>query len=365
MKAAGTTVWPNDVVIDPQELFRDSPHRLVCFLLSPFEPRDVYDQVHAVVSRVCGLCEKSAGIEIEFRRADTLHESKTIHDDIWRHIAGTDLLVVDVTGLNPNVMIEYGVAAALRRPQQVILIRSEDDQSHLPFNAFAQRCLTYHRSIMGDQTFIQGLLQSMIQAITPAPFSPISIGPTSAKGFTLDMRQGDRPDLILSPSITHRRIADDGLEFGSFYVFRNSWLLLTGADYNNVRARISFRFQNVLVSPENAFLGISLRNQHFHANWGHMVLLRASGRVICTQPENDLGKYHDVDIGPVPEFDYGKQEFIDLMAEIDNNRLALSVGSLSKKLAVSDMPHVYGAGKIRISIAACRVRIREIELTPL
>ena len=365
MTAAGTTVWPNDVVLDPQELERATPHRLVCFLLSPFEPRDVYDQVHDAVSHACSLCAASAGIEIECRRADTLHESKTIHDDIWRHIASADLLVVDVTGLKPNVMIEYGVAAALRRPQQVILIRSEDDQSHLPFNAFAQRYLTYHRAILGDQVFIQGLLQSMIQAVTPAPFSPPLIGAATGTEFNLDLRQGDRPDLILSPSITHRRIVDDGLEFGSFYVFRNSWLLLTGADYSNVRARIRFRFQNILRNPEDAFVGVSLRNQHFHANWGHMVLLRASGRVICTQPEDDRGNYHDVDIDTVPEFGYGKQEFIDLIAEINSNCLAFSVGSISRELAVADMPHVYGAGKIRISIAACRVRIQEIELKTL
>jgi len=232
-------------------------------------------------------------------------------------------------------------------------------------NAFAQRYLTYHRSILGDQAFIQGLLQSMIQAITPAPFSPPSMGAATGTEFNLDLRQGDRPDLILSPSITHRRVVDNGLEFGSFYVFRNSWLLLTGADYSNVRARIRFRFQSILGNPEHAFLGVSLRNQHFHANWGHMVLLRASGRVICTQPEDDRGKYHDIDVGPVPGFDYGKQELIDLTAEINNNHLAFSVGSVTHKILLSDMPYVYSAGKVRVSIAACRVRIQEIELTPL
>jgi hypothetical protein len=110
----GTTVWPNDVVSDPQELDRDSPHRLICFLLSPFEPREIFDQVHKAVELACNFCAKSAGIEIECRRADTLHEAKTIHDDIWRHITSADLLVIDVTGLKPNVMIEFGVAAAVR-----------------------------------------------------------------------------------------------------------------------------------------------------------------------------------------------------------------------------------------------------------
>ena len=77
------------------------------------------------------------------------------------------------------------------------------------------------------------------------------------------------------------------------------------------------------------------------------------------------GKYHDIDVGPVPGFDYGKQELIDLTAEINNNHLAFSVGSVTHKILLSDMPYVYSAGKVRVSIAACRVRIQEIELTPL
>jgi hypothetical protein len=365
MSITGTTVWPNDVVLDPQELSRESPHRLVCFLLSPFEPRDVYDQVHGAVAFACELCAKSAGIEVECRRADTLRESKTIHDDIWRHIASADFLVVDVTGLNANVMIEYGVAAALRRPHQVILIKSVDDPSRLPFNAFAQRYLAYHRSVLGDQGFIQGLYQSMIQAITPAPFLPRTVAVTSDIGFSLDLRQGDRPDLILSPAITHRRIADDGLECGSCYVFRNSWLLLSGAEYRNVRARIRFRFQDVLKNPGDAFLGISLRNQHFYANWGHMVLIRADGRVLRTEPVDDQGKYHDVDIALLPGFDYRKPEFIDLSVEMDDNRLAFCAGSAKGEVAVAAMPYVYSAGKVRVAAAACRVRIQEIDLNLL
>jgi hypothetical protein len=367
MSPTETTVWPNDIVLDPQELVRESPHRLVCFLLSPFVPRDVFDQVHAAVSLACSLCARSAGIDIECRRADTLHESKTIHDDIWRHIASSDLLVVDVTGLNPNVMIEYGVAAALRRPQQVILIKAEEDESRLPFNAFAQRYLTYRRSILGDQAFIQGLCQAMVQAVTPSPYVPSPVKKGDATGFSIDFRKGDRPDLILSPGITHRRIAADGLEFGSFYVFRNSWLLLTENQFRNVRARVRFRFLEVFKTeePGESFLGISLRNQHFHANWGHLVLIRADGRVMRTEPENDLGKYRDVEIDRLQGFDYRRPDFIDLSVEMNDEHLAMVAPGITRGVPVADMPYVYGAGRVRIAISLCRVRIQEIELRPL
>lgn len=77
MPAGGTTVWPNDAAIDAQELERDSPHRLVCFLLSPFDPPEIFDQVHEAVALACTVCGHSTGIQIECRRADTLHEGQT------------------------------------------------------------------------------------------------------------------------------------------------------------------------------------------------------------------------------------------------------------------------------------------------
>ncbi len=53
------SLWPNDVVLDPRELTRTSPHQLVCFLMCPFEPREVYDEVHAAVALACKHCAES------------------------------------------------------------------------------------------------------------------------------------------------------------------------------------------------------------------------------------------------------------------------------------------------------------------
>jgi hypothetical protein len=225
----------------------------------------------------------------------------------WRRIAAADLLVVDVTGLNPNVMIQFGVAAALRRPGQVILIKSADDTFRLPFNAFAQRYVSYRKSILGDPQFIAGLQAAMIQAITPAPYVPSPRIASTSANYRVDFRDGDRPDLILSPAVTHRRCVDDCLEYGSFFVFRNSRLLLTSADYRNVRVKASFRFGSLAKDPRGAFFGVSLRNHHFHANWGHFVYLRgtdsSSARSRGMTWENiamlKRGKSPDSTIGPL------------------------------------------------------------------
>jgi hypothetical protein len=356
------SIWPNDVALDPRELTRDSPHQLVCFLLSPFSPQEIYDEVHEAVTAVCQACAKAAGVEIDCRRADTYTEAKPIHDDVWRNIAAADFLIVDVTGLNANVMIELGVAAAFRRPQQVILIRAADDSSGpLPFDAFAQRYLPYRRGILGDREFFENLMSSMIYAITPAPYCPPT-NLTNEPSFLVDLRQGDRPDLLLSPGLTHRRMTKEALEFGSFYVYRNSWLILGNREYSEASVRIRFRFSEI-PKPNQGFVGISLRNHHFLANWGHMVCFNTAGHVWRTVPLDENGTYNNVDFADVPGFNAASPEFIDLSVAITDSKMSLNVLDLAGDFPISEMPYVFAAGKIRVSTSMCRIQLQEVEVS--
>ena len=75
MLAMGGSVWPNDVVREPGKLERDHPEHLVCFLLSPFEPPALFDEVYAAVRTVCERCAHDAGVPIECLRADSLSDA--------------------------------------------------------------------------------------------------------------------------------------------------------------------------------------------------------------------------------------------------------------------------------------------------
>ncbi len=59
-------------------------------------------------------------------------------DQVWQGIRGADVVVADVTGSNPNVMIEVGMAAALGK--EVIVISQSD---MLPFDIRHWRRITY------------------------------------------------------------------------------------------------------------------------------------------------------------------------------------------------------------------------------
>jgi hypothetical protein len=73
------------------------------------------------------------------QRADSIAEQRNILKDIVRGIVGANLVVADLTGLNPNVFYELGIAHALRKPT-VVITQSVDD---MPFDLRSYRVVAY------------------------------------------------------------------------------------------------------------------------------------------------------------------------------------------------------------------------------
>ncbi len=102
------------------------------FVLMPFaeEFADVYQYL---ISE--GL--ESAGYNV--KRADDIKSQNNIIGDIIEGIISSDLIVADLTGANPNVYYELGIAHALNK--KVILITQEIDD--LPFDLRSYRVIGY------------------------------------------------------------------------------------------------------------------------------------------------------------------------------------------------------------------------------
>ena len=75
------------------------------------------------------------------RRVDELKTPTDIPDDVRNLIRSSYGVIVDLTGLNPNVMYELGFADALGK--KPILIH-EDPIGKLPFDFSSKRVFTYH-----------------------------------------------------------------------------------------------------------------------------------------------------------------------------------------------------------------------------
>jgi hypothetical protein len=79
-----------------------------------------------------------AGYEV--MRADDIVSQQNILHDIVSYIATSDLIVADLTGSNPNVYYELGIAHALRKPV-VLLTQSVEE---LPFDLRPYRVIPYN-----------------------------------------------------------------------------------------------------------------------------------------------------------------------------------------------------------------------------
>lgn len=96
----------------------------VCFVLMPFS-RDLR-VVHAAIKDVCDtlnmICE----------RADDIYSQRPIFASILDSILEAEIIIADLTGKNPNVFYETGIAHSFREPQSVILVAQSLDD--VPFD---------------------------------------------------------------------------------------------------------------------------------------------------------------------------------------------------------------------------------------
>ena len=72
-------------------------------------------------------------------RADDLQSAQNIMKDILLGLSDSDLIVADLTGLNPNVHYELGIAHALNKP----VVMLTQDISTLPFDLRSYRVIGY------------------------------------------------------------------------------------------------------------------------------------------------------------------------------------------------------------------------------
>lgn len=123
-------------LIHPCDYYRvNNPQPIVgtCFVLMPFDPRLGSDLVYSRIKQAL------AGL-MTCTRADELM-SPVIMDDILAGIGGAQMIVADLTGLNPNVLYEVGIAHT--RTPDVLLLARREDPDRIPFDLGSLRVHRY------------------------------------------------------------------------------------------------------------------------------------------------------------------------------------------------------------------------------
>ena len=117
------------------------------FVLSPFhEPfNTIYtDHISPSVESIHGL---------RCLRADDIYDNRPIMEDIWRFTNEARLLVAELTGRNPNVFYETGIAHTVGK-DVILITQSMDD---VPFDLKHLRCVVYEYTPRGIKTLEDNL----------------------------------------------------------------------------------------------------------------------------------------------------------------------------------------------------------------
>ncbi|MER6949536.1 hypothetical protein ABT294_36540 [Nonomuraea sp. NPDC000554] len=105
-----------------------------CFVLMPFRPE--LDEIYKEI--VLPLFDE-AGFGLRCYRGDEIFGTSAIIQDIWHAIRRARVVIAELTGRNPNVLYELGLAHVLRKPA-ILLTQSMED---VPFDLRHLRCILY------------------------------------------------------------------------------------------------------------------------------------------------------------------------------------------------------------------------------
>ena len=134
------------------------------FVISPFgEPNDTYFAlILKPALEECGLYAV---------RGDSLYRPTTIIDDIWQGIKDSTVLVAELTGRNPNVFYELGLAHAISKPVVLLAQNIED----VPFDLRAIRVLVYDKDHPDWGRRLQADLTRALKEVLQSPTTAIPV----------------------------------------------------------------------------------------------------------------------------------------------------------------------------------------------
>ncbi len=144
----------------PNPLFQTQTCKInsrLCFIIMPFDSalKNVYDAVATIIQDHCHL---------DCVRADHIAKSNLITHEIWTHINEARLSIADLTGRNPNVFYELGLAHACRRPV-ILLAQNSDD---VPFDLEALKHIPYNPGDLASlKNALPGYVRNCISTLPP------------------------------------------------------------------------------------------------------------------------------------------------------------------------------------------------------
>jgi hypothetical protein len=132
----------------------DNQGKIRCFIVMPFSFA-WSDDVHQTLSASC------KALAVQPMRGDDVFTPTDILVDIWQSINVADFVIADITGRNPNVLYELGIAHTLAKPVLIISQSAGD----IPIDLSTRRVIIYGQTDSRWQETLEQKVSKAIQEI--------------------------------------------------------------------------------------------------------------------------------------------------------------------------------------------------------
>jgi len=356
-------IWPFDVKQRLEGAPRESIRPFRCVLLMPFEARFtvICDVIRTTVERVFESLKPEFQTETpQVERLDWVTSTGVIHDQLWRRVSNADLVFCDVTGHNANVLFEAGVCAAWLPLTKVVFIRDHFFKQQAPFDLAPLRYIEYSCTSDGIPAFQERIAQVTFEAITAFP-DELGSAPKIVFPLEIDFR-GNRDDLrIYTPSLAHRRVVNEVLEFGSTINYGYSWATIGKERVAYFELEASAKF----CSPSRPkSLQIGFRSHHYFANYAHIFYMNADGSIVITQPDDtEKLMYKDVILRDKTSIDL--DAFHNFKINCKPEQFNLEIDDFKTSIPTAKMPKMLGPGFIRFQAYAGWMGLKNVKVRVL
>ncbi len=130
----------------------------ICFTIMPFGEwcERYYEAIYSPAIKAAGL---------EPHKANDLYRPSAIVSDIWQYTKKAKIILADLSGKNPNVFYELGLAHAIAKPA-ILVTESLDD---VPYDLRALRIIEYDKNSPDWGNELKIKITTAIKEVIPSP----------------------------------------------------------------------------------------------------------------------------------------------------------------------------------------------------
>lgn len=239
-----------------------SLEKKTCFIITPISETgsDIRREAEGVIDAVINPVLKELNFDVEV--AHRISESGSITKQIIRRIINSDLVIANLTGLNPNVMYELAIRHAARKP----VIQLIDKDMILPFDINDERTIFYKNDMLGVVELKQKL-KTMIDSALNEEFPDNPIYRAIESELILETVKESEPEkYIILKKLEEMEDKIDNLlvksSFKSDLEVKNKETIL----YLYFDSEISEKEIKEIIDTEIEKMGILLYNSKLHLN---------------------------------------------------------------------------------------------------